>query len=1079
MLKYALHNICFLAFLVYLFFWYLQKINVVKLLFKSIFIKIKNNLIFMKNLLNKLHISESKNLFEFSEEFKWKNVIPARLHKGLEKINPDYFFVQENRIIALFFDFTEENREDKIFKDIWNLWWSPIVYILKNWLLDIYNWLNFNTENTSFKKIKKEINLENKELEEFSLLNMLSWNLWNNKEFEKKNTVDEELLKNLKNTREILIKELSLDKEITTNIIWRLLFSRYLVDRWVKVKKEFQEYFEDKTEFAKLIKNKKLLYKYFEYLKITFNWDLFPVLTLENNDKGIVEKLEIKKEHLDILFDLFNWDEVIYWKNTQQSLFNLYDFKIIPIELISEIYEQFMWEKQDENSAFYTPSFLVDYILEKTVKKHLEKNNECRVFDPSCGSWIFLVESLRQIIEKNLPELDKSDTAKKIKELQNIIKNNIFWVDKDEDAISVTIFSLCLTMLDYIDSKDISKWKVKFPTLKNKNWKWWKNLFVSDFFDLENSFNSEIKDLDFILGNPPWGSYWKRQKAEKHLEYIDILKKKYSEKKVISDFQISESFILRMKDFSNKNTKNSLVLPSKILYNYNAKEFRSVFINNFILTEILELSPVRKKLFSWAVAPTFIAFFKDEENLEKIKNNIVIHKSIKPNLFLDKLKILVIEKNDIKNVQQKYFLKDYLWKILLYWNILDFHLIKRLKENYKNINDNIELYSDSWFQVWWWWKNDSSHLIWKTFLDVSKKKENSFTRFFIKDNILDKFNLKTLHRPRKKELFQEWPKLLCKEWLFLDNLSICSSYTEKDYVFAKSVTSVYWKNTILLKSISAILNSIFGNYYLIQQWSYLWVEREIIIKEDIINFPIREKKEIANLVDKIQEKYIKINELYLPKENKEQLNFDSLIDRRLKDSFKEFKNLEKEKNNLEQKLNDLVLESFDFSESERDLLNYTKEITIPLINNNKAIFEELNWKKWEKYLTDYANLFLEYFSNTWNWDNKKYFEIDIYIDKYLVWMNFKVSTKNREGKIKFIDDKNILEEFKDLVELWEEKITDTFYESRDIRWFNKHSFYIVKYNQKKNWHKWVWQADLSEFIGAMMKSWVKKINNNL
>jgi len=76
------------------------------------------------------------------------------------------------------------------------------------------------------------------------------------------------------------------------------------------------------------------------------------------------------------------------------------------------------------------------------------------------------------------------------------------------------------------------------------------------------------------------------------------LKEKYNEKKVISDFQIAESFILRTKEFSNKNTKNALILPSKILYNYTAKEFRNIFISNFIITEILELSPVRKKLFS-------------------------------------------------------------------------------------------------------------------------------------------------------------------------------------------------------------------------------------------------------------------------------------------------------------------------------------------------------------------------------------------------------------------------------------------------------------------------------------------------
>jgi len=107
--------------------------------------------------------------------------------------------------------------------------------------------------------------------------------------------------------------------------------------------------------------------------------------------------------------------------------------------------------------------------------------------------------------------------------------------------------------------------------------------------------------------------------------------------------------------------------------------------------------------------------------------------------------------------------------------------------------------------------------------------------------------------------------------------------------------------------------------------------------------PIIEKKEIANLVDKIQDKYIEINKLNLSEEDKKnngQLNLDSLVDKKLNKNLEEYKKLEKEKNNLENKLNNVVLESFDFSESDKDLLNYTKEITIPLINNDKTIFEE-------------------------------------------------------------------------------------------------------------------------------------------
>jgi hypothetical protein len=781
------------------------------------------------------------------------------------------------------------------------------------------------------------------------------------------------------------------------------------------------------------------------------------------------EKENIDKKHLQVLYHLFSWDEVGEDK-TQLSLFNLYNFNIIPIELISEIYEQFMWEKQDKNSAYYTPSFLVDYILEKTVKKHLEKNKNCRVFDPSCGSWIFLVESLRQIIENNidnLNRLEKISPINKIDELKNIVENNIFWVDKDEQAISITIFSLCLTMLDYTNPKDITLFK--FPTLKNKDWKWWKNLFVSDFFDLDNSFNNQINDIDFILWNPPWWKFSNKIDDKNHLEYIKIIEKRYWNR-IIDNNQIAQSFLLRTKDFSNKSTKISLILPSKsILYNYNALKFRDIWLKNFIITEILELSPVRKKLFVNAIPPTFIAFFRSENDIKKIENNIVIHNSIKPNIFLDMLKILVIEKNDIKEIQQKYFIKyKFLWKVLLYWNVLDFNLIRRLKEDYKNINHTIEenkLISWWWIQIWWWDKIDSTKLIWKTFLDVWPSKK-ALDKFYINDKILDKFKLKFLHRIRNEKLFDKWPKILLKEWLSKSDFSICSVYTENDYVFSKSITAVCWENKNILKSISWIINLDFGKYFLLQQWSYLWIEREIITKEDFINLPVIESKEIANLVDNIQEKYIFINKFNLTEDNinKNQLKLENQI---LEDKKVE---LEKEKNNLESKLNKLVLNSFNLSEIEKDLLNYTNDITIPLINNKKWPFNEV----WKVELKKYTQIFLDYFWETWNGKDWKFFEIDIYMNKYLVWINFKVVKEKRKEKIHFNNNEDIFKEMSNLIELWEEKVTDTFYEQRDIRWFNKKSFYIVKYNQAKNWHKAVWQADLSEFISAIMK-WEQEV----
>ena len=114
--------------------------------------------------------------------------------------------------------------------------------------------------------------------------------------------------------------------------------------------------------------------------------------------------------------------------SVQPSMFNVYDFEIIPVELISNIYESFLGNtafsngkmitelsKQKEVKAYYTPPFLVDYVLSQTIQPFIEKQEEtsCKVLDPSCGSGIFLVESLRRIIDKEIFVRSKENNYKK------------------------------------------------------------------------------------------------------------------------------------------------------------------------------------------------------------------------------------------------------------------------------------------------------------------------------------------------------------------------------------------------------------------------------------------------------------------------------------------------------------------------------------------------------------------------------------------------------------------------------------------------------------------------------------------
>ena len=116
----------------------------------------------------------------------------------------------------------------------------------------------------------------------------------------------------------------------------------------------------------------------FEHLNDKFNGNL-----IELNNEIYDENLN--EDALKLLSDFLSGKLVL--NSGQISLFNMYDFNIIPVELISNIYEILLGkEVQERDKAFYTPDYLVNYIIEQSIKRLLGNSKNLKVLDPSCGS---------------------------------------------------------------------------------------------------------------------------------------------------------------------------------------------------------------------------------------------------------------------------------------------------------------------------------------------------------------------------------------------------------------------------------------------------------------------------------------------------------------------------------------------------------------------------------------------------------------------------------------------------------------------------------------------------------------------
>jgi hypothetical protein len=161
-----------------------------------------------------------------------------------------------------------------------------------------------------------------------------------------------------------------------------------------------------------------------------------------------------------------------------------YEFSVIPIEILGQVYEQFLGkvillkpnhqaiveEKPEVRKAggvYYTPTYIVDYIVENTIGKLLEgktpkQAEKLKILDPACGSGSFLIGAYQYLLNWHLRQytLDPRVYKKRTYQASNtewrltsnekkrILLNNIYGVDIDLQAVETTKLSLLLKVLE-------------------------------------------------------------------------------------------------------------------------------------------------------------------------------------------------------------------------------------------------------------------------------------------------------------------------------------------------------------------------------------------------------------------------------------------------------------------------------------------------------------------------------------------------------------------------------------------------------------------------------------------------------
>jgi adenine-specific DNA-methyltransferase len=359
-------------------------------------------------------------------------------------------------------------------------------------------------------------------------------------------TVDNEFLQSLDKWRVELALNIALrNKDISEDELNFIV--QHTIDRIIFLRIAEDRSAEPYGELATTVKNgnfyQNLLF-YFHQADQKYNSGLFDFRKDQISEKITIDNKVIKSIISELYYPICP-----------------YEFSVLSVEILGSAYEQFLGkqislskngkavieEKPEVRKAggvYYTPQYIVDYIVKNTIGKLIENKtpkevSKIKITDPACGSGSFLIGAYQFLLtwhkdfytqngkqskgNKNNPLTPTGEltTAEK----KRILLNNIYGVDLDSNAVEVTKLSLLLKCMEGETKETIEAQTKLFhdrilPTLDN-NIKSGNSLIDLDYYDNELDFGEERKvkpfswqkafpevfkqgGFDCVIGNPPY-----------------------------------------------------------------------------------------------------------------------------------------------------------------------------------------------------------------------------------------------------------------------------------------------------------------------------------------------------------------------------------------------------------------------------------------------------------------------------------------------------------------------------------------------------------------------------------------------
>ena len=699
--------------------------------------------------------------------------------------------------------------------------------------------------------------------------------------------IDQYLLVNLSAARDELTDPAhadALSPEIAHAFLGRCLFTCYLLERKVIGESELQQIgapvaMKLHHVLRKVIVSRDavtMLFKLFRLLDDDFNGSMF-------GSSFSKEQATLRVRHVAVLIKLLSGFDFV---GKQEVLdFDFYDFRFIPIELISAIYEDFIaaGERQTKASknqgksktvrrkagAYYTPPRLAELVVD-IATEGWDTLLDKRCLDPACGSGVFLVILFQRMAAEWCGRHPRADNGTRAIALRRLLLSNLQGVDSDPTACMVACFSLYLAFLDQLKPPDIRKLraalkkdgdkKVLPPLLPGEDGEptGCPVMLAANFFspaiDAAGKFH-------LAIGNPPW--IGRNQSSgeddattqpdtamrdwlfdEKRNPFLKEAPKAKTEREArfFPEQQSAIAFMWKTPLHLAPDGHACLLLPTRIILSNNTDKFQAAWFSTFGVDAVWQLADYRHILFNEAKCPAVVVKFRSNKPADAAEIPYFTPKVER----LDPRRAAIVVSADERKLLP---LSDLLaaaedraymfWKMPFWGTDRDRRLLDRLRRM-PTLGDIAGEPSEGkrWvkgqgFQPAVKSTTKPKPLFWKAedkFVDA----DNSRLGLMLLESDMDAIGTRfaALHRPRHPAIYKA-PMVLVTQGF------TAKFFSDKDVLFQDSLQSIAGpkKDEDLLLFLAALLNTPLGTYYTFHTAANLGVERDKVHFEELLQLP--------------------------------------------------------------------------------------------------------------------------------------------------------------------------------------------------------------------------------------------------